>query len=258
MIFSVFISANAIAKQSFYREDCIEKLLDTLRDWLFWCYNEKHLFRRLRISTQQRDQLLDMTNVLCCICGKGVETPARVIHHCHHSGTIFGVAHSNCNFRARTKNFLPVFCHNLSRYDAHHILKQMTLKANEELSAIAKTDETFISFSIKIAVGSYKKQSGHLLKLHESLRFLDSYQFVSQSLENLAKTLKASDFSILKQFFPTFLIICLSNSHREVSFPTAISTVLKNSRNLFLLMVTLGKTVSLAQLTLLHLTINMH
>ena len=124
--FCIFISANGIAKQSFYRgEDCIEKLMDTLCDWLFWCYNEKQMFRRLRIPTQQRKQLLNMTNVLCCICGKGVETPAKVIHHCHLSGTIFGVAHSNCNLRARTKNFLPVFFHNLSRYDAHHILKQL-------------------------------------------------------------------------------------------------------------------------------------
>ena len=198
----VFISADGIAKQSFYRgEDSIEKLLDTLRDWLFWCYNEKQLFRRLRISTQQRERLLNMTNVLVCICGKGVETQARVFHHCHLSGTIFGVAHSNCNLRARTKTFPPGFFPNLSRYDAHHILKQLKLEANEELSAIAKTDETFISFSIKIAVVSYKKRSGQLVKLHESLRFLDSYQFVCQSLENLAKTLKANDFSLLKQFF---------------------------------------------------------
>ena len=112
--FFVFISANGIAKQSFYRgEDCIEKLFDTLRDWLFWCYNEKQLYRRLRISTQQREQLLDMTNVLCCTCGKIVETPARGIHHCHLTGTIFVVAHSNCHLRARTKNFLLVFSHNL-------------------------------------------------------------------------------------------------------------------------------------------------
>ena len=218
--FCVFISANGIAKQSFYRGvDCIEKLLDTLRVWLFWCYNEKQLFRRLRISTQQREQLLNMTNVLFCVCGKDVETPERVIHHCHLSGTIFGVAHSNCNLGARTKNFLPVFFHNLSRYDAHHILKQLKLKANEELSAIAKTDENFISFSIKIAVGSCKKQSGQLVKLHQSLRFLDSYQFVSQSLKNLAKTLKVGDFSILKQFFsniPDHLFVKLT---RKGFFP---------------------------------------
>ena len=260
--FCVSVSANGIAKQSFYRgEVCIEKLVDTLRDWLFWCYKGKQLFRRLRISTQQREQMLKMTNVLCCICGKAVETrdkPTRVIHHCHLCDTIIGLAHSNSNLRARTKNFLPVFFHHLSRYDAHHILKQLKLKANEELSAIAKTDETFISFSIKTAVGPYKKQCGQLVKLHESLRFMDNYQFFSQSLENFAKTLKANDFSILKHFFPTFLIIRLSNSHRKVSFRTAISTVLKNSKNRFLLKVTLGKTVSLAQMTLLQLTINMH
>ena len=143
--FCVFVKANGIAKQSFHRgEDCIEKLFDMLRVWLFWCYKEKQLLRRLRISTPQREHLLKMTNVLCCICGKGVETPARVIHHCHLSGTIFGVAHSNCTLTATTKNFLPVFLHNLSRYDAHHILKQLKLTANEELCAIAKTDETFI------------------------------------------------------------------------------------------------------------------
>ena len=117
-----------------------KKLLDTLRDWLFWCYNERQLFRRLRISTQQQEQLLNVTNVLCCICGKGVETPAGNFRHCRLSGTIFRVALYNCNLRARTKNFLPVFFHSLSRYDAHHILKQLKLKANEKLSAVAKTD----------------------------------------------------------------------------------------------------------------------
>ena len=102
--FCVFVSADGIAKQRFYRgEECIEKLLDTLRGWLFCCYKEKILFIHFKTPTQQREQLLKMTNVLCCICGKGVETTARVIHHCHVSGTIFGVAHSNCNLRARTK-----------------------------------------------------------------------------------------------------------------------------------------------------------
>ena len=33
------------------------------------------------------------------------------------------------------------------------------------------------------------------------MRFLDSYQFVSQSLDNLAKTLKTDDFLLLRDFF---------------------------------------------------------
>ena len=172
-----------------------------LRDWLFWCYGEKQMSRRLMVSQQQQKRMLNVANVSCCSCGMDVEKTARVIHHCQLSRTIFGVARSKCNLRARTANFLPVFFHNLSRYDAHHILKHLKLKVGEELSAIAKTDETYISFSINIPVGTYKKQSGQLVKSYQSLRFLDSYQFVSQSLENLAKTLKEDDFFLLKQFF---------------------------------------------------------
>ena len=85
----------------------------------------------------------------------------------------------------------------------------------------------------------HKKQSGQLVNLHESLRFLDSYQFVSQSSENLAETSKAKNFSILKQFFsntPGQLFVKLI---QKGFFHAALSTVLKNSKNRFPLMVTL-------------------
>ena len=111
------------------------------------------------------------------------------------------MAHSKCSLRAGNTIFLSVFFHNLSRYDAHHILKELKLKVSEEVSAIAKTDETFISLSVNMPVGSYTKKSGKTVKLFQSMRFLDSYQFVSQSLDNLAETLKTGDFLILKEFF---------------------------------------------------------
>ena len=130
--------------------------LDTLPDWVLWCHNEKQAFGLLRISKQQRR--LNVSTVLCSICGKDVERAARVIHHCHLSGTLFAVAHSKCKLRARTTNFLPVSFHNLSKYDSDRILKQLKLKVSEEHSAIAKTDETFISFSVKMPVGSYTKK----------------------------------------------------------------------------------------------------
>ena len=94
-----------------------------------------------------------------------------------------------------------VFFHNLSRYDAHHILKQLKLIVSEELAAIAKIDETFISFRVNMPVGSYTKKCGKTVKLFQSMRFVDSYQFVSQSLDNLAKTLKTGNFFLLKEFF---------------------------------------------------------
>ena len=113
----------------------------------------------------------------------------------------FGVAHSKCNLRARTTKFLPVCFYNLSKYKALHFLIHLKLEVGEELSSIANTDETYISFSINIPVSTYKKQSRQLVNLYQPLRFLDSYRFVSQRLENLAKTLKKNYFFSLKQFF---------------------------------------------------------
>ena len=182
-------------------------------------------------------RMLNVSTVLCCICGKDVERAARVIHHCHLSGTLFGVAHSKCNLRARTTNFLPVFFHNLSRYDAHHILKQLKLKVSEELSAIAKTDETFISFSVNMPVGSYTKKSGKTVKLFQSMRFLDSYQLVSQSLDNLAKTLKTGDL-LLKEFFSNIPDQLFCKLTKKVSFHTVSSTASQNLKSLYQILVT--------------------
>ena len=127
----------------------------------------------------------------------------------------------------------------------------------EELSAIAKTDETYISFSINLPVGTYKKQSGQLVKLYQSLRFLDSYQFLSQSLENLAKTEK-DDFFLLNQFFhkvPGQFFLKLTQ--KGFFLLTVTSTVLKSSKSLFQIMVKLGKIVSLVISIVLILTIKM-
>ena len=59
----------------------------------------------------------------------------------------------------------------------------------------------YISFSVSIPVGFYKTKKGHIVKVLNTLRFLDSFQFKSQSLDSLAKTLKKEDFALLKHYF---------------------------------------------------------
>ena len=73
------------------------------------------------------------------------------------------------------------------------------MEKSEKLSAIARTDETYTSINLSMPVGSYTDKKNKFVRLFHSLRFLDSLQFMSQSLESLAKTLKAEDFSLLRQ-----------------------------------------------------------
>ena len=134
--------------------------------------------------------------------GKKVEHKLRVIHHGHLTGEILGVAHSKCNLRAKTTRFLPVFFHNLSRYDAHHNIKYLKLNDGKKLSAIAKNDETYISFCLDIPMKRFKSKVGQNAVLYYSLRFLDSFQFMSQSLDSLAKTVDKNDFKLLRAGFP--------------------------------------------------------
>ena len=101
--------------------------------------------KQLKISTDDRNILMNEEVTLCCLCGKSVGLNHRVIHPCHLTGEIFGVAHSQCDLRAKTTRFLPIFFHNLSRYDAHHIMEYLKLHDGEKLPAFAKNDETYLS-----------------------------------------------------------------------------------------------------------------
>ena len=50
-------------------------------------------------------------------------------------------------------------------------------------------------------MGSYTTKKGKVVKVSHALRFLDSFQFMGQSLDALAKTLKKEDFLLLKDHF---------------------------------------------------------
>ena len=115
------------------------------------------------ISSQQQKQMTDAANgAKCRICGEVVQA-CPVVYHCHSSGKIIGIAHSKCKLKARNKRFLPVFFHNLSRYDAHDIVKQLILLPDEKLLAISRTEEIYISFSLRMKVSQYTCKDGRVV-----------------------------------------------------------------------------------------------
>ena len=125
---------------------------------------------------------------------------SKVRDHCHITGKYRGAAHSKCNIllRKSKKPFIPVVLHNLKGYDAHLIMQKIGTYFKEEITVIAKSDENYLSF----AVGYF--------------RFIDSYSFLSMSLDRLSNLLdKKKDFKILQKNFQSQLSVKQMNILKE-------------------------------------------
>ncbi|XP_073979962.1 uncharacterized protein [Rhodnius prolixus] len=114
-------------------------------------------------------------------------TDPKVADHDHITGVYRGPAHNSCNILYRTPRFLPVFLHNLSGYDAHFIVRQLGYDSSR-IDVIPNSEEKYISFS---------KQVGAL-----TVRFVDTFRFMSSSLDRLSKNLPNTKFIDTGKFFP--------------------------------------------------------
>ena len=107
----------------------------------------------------------------------------KVRDHDHLTGKYRGAAHNICNINCKQKSssFVPIFFHNFSGYDCHLIFEELLTEAynqNYNPTIIPKSLENYVS----VQVGC--------------LRFLDSYRFLSSSLNKLVKSL--DNFPIMK------------------------------------------------------------
>ena len=128
----------------------------------------------------------------CHICYKPF-TPRnpRVRDHCHYTGLYRGPAHSLRNLRYKIPSYIPVVFHNLSGYDTHLFIRKLGAHASD-MEVIAKNEEDYISFSIKVPVEKYIDKNGEEKDKLIELRFIDSFKFMSSNLDSLTKNLVSS------------------------------------------------------------------
>ena len=112
----------------------------------------------------------------------------EVKDHCHYTGKYRGVAHISCNLRYKIQNYIPVVFHNLAGYDAHLFIKEL-VKHIAKIGVIAKNTENYISFSVKVEVDKYIDKAGNEKFKEIKLRFIDSFKFMSSSLDSLVNNL---------------------------------------------------------------------
>ncbi|KAL0809898.1 hypothetical protein ABMA28_002311 [Loxostege sticticalis] len=114
----------------------------------------------------------------------------KVRDHCHFTGKYRGAAHSSCNLKFRIPKFIPVFFHNLSGYDCHLFIRELSSFPGE-IKVIPKNKENYISFTKFIQISSTN---------FFAVRFVDSFKFLGTSLEQLAKNLQQKDYINLRAY----------------------------------------------------------
>ena len=83
----------------------------------------------------------------------------------------------------KNTTFIPIFLHNLTNYDAHFIVKELHCDEGE-INVIPLNKNKYISFSKELMIGEQTV----------TLRFLDSFRFMSESLSSLAKNFELDNF----------------------------------------------------------------
>ena len=90
--------------------------------------------------------------------------------------------------RYKVPKYIPVVFHNLAGYDAHLFIRELA-KYTTDIGVIAKSIEDYISFSIKVKVEKYVDRNGEEKDKEIKLRFIDSFKFISSSLDSLVNNL---------------------------------------------------------------------
>ena len=134
------------------------------------------------------------------------------------------MAHNSCNLKLRTQTFTPISLHNQRKYDAHHLLKYIEIQLEEKLTVIPCNIETYISISFFVPVGKSKDDK----LLYEEFRFLDSYRFLSGSLDTQVTTLETKDYCQLSKHFQKKCDILQKKGVFPYSFLDSFGNSLKN------------------------------
>ena len=177
-------------------EDSIKKFMKYMFDEVKNCQKiiRDNFNKPLKMTGEDEKAFKKATH--CHICEKKYrEDDVPVRDHCHITGKYRGSAHQTCNLKLQIsaeKIKIPVIFHNLKGYDSHFII-------NELGELIKKAKETEERISINVIAQNAEKYMAFYINNH--LSFIDSFAFMSSSLEKLASNLVDENFIYTKKYF---------------------------------------------------------
>ena len=182
-------------------ENAVYKFMEKMLEEVEYCKNiiKKH-FNKPLVMTEDDEQCFKTMDG-CHICGeKYTDKDVRVRDHCHITGKFRGSAHQECNLKLRIKPGdikIPVIFHNLQGYDSHFIMQQIGEIANKYAHKSKKGKEQ--PLLINAIPNNMEKYMAFMLGNH--LTFIDSFQFMSSSLDKLVSNLPKDDLIYTSKVF---------------------------------------------------------
>ena len=174
--------------------NCVENMILELNKLSYNCINKmKHNEEMIMNENDMKKAKTQRKCHICNNCFKPDEVKCR--DHDHRTGEFRGMAHKKCNINYYNNFYLPIVFHNLRGYDGHFIIKKaydIIKKMDKEpnIHVIPNSYEKFMSFDIG------------------NLKFIDSFLFMSSSLEKLVENLynkdpitKYDNFNFMKKEF---------------------------------------------------------
>ena len=124
----------------------------------------------------------------------------KVFDHCHLSGKFRKIVCKLCNDRLRlNRRILPIFFHNFKQYDCHVLcVAGLGKMKGWQFNVIPQTTEKYIALIATFVARINKKTHKPMMF---QIKFLDSYQFLSNSLERMVKMMDKSKFHYMKKYY---------------------------------------------------------
>ena len=174
-------------------KDCIQRFIKCMFEEVKNCQSIIRDNFNKPLKMTKKDEKAFTKAKRCHICEKKyTEDDVPVRDHFHVTGKYRGSAHQTCNLKLKisAENIkIPVVFHNLKGYDSHFIMN--------ELGELIKKGED----NIKINVIAQNAEKYMAFYIGKHLSFIDSFAFMSRSLEELAGNLEDRDFIYTKDYF---------------------------------------------------------
>ena len=187
--------------QTYRGENAIYKFMEKMLEEVEYCKGivKKRFNKPLKMT--ENDELCFKLMDKCHLCGeKYTDKDVCIRDHCHITGKFRGSAHQECNLKLRIKpeNLkIPVIFHNLRGYDSHFIMEQIGKIAKNQAYKDKKGKEQ--PLKINAIPNNMEKYMAFMLGDH--FNFIDSFQFMSSSLDKLVSNLPKDDLRYTSKEF---------------------------------------------------------